>query len=276
METQNLFQHLYDENKALTETEIAELSTCHIIFIPSIFSKFIHLFVGKYFKPQTRFLKKHNLKNYSVLWSTELSCESMGKKIKSIADKHEKIMVITHSKGGIDFLTFMVDHPQYSHKLKGWLCLQAPIWGSKFADLLYSFLPMRYVFYFFVLLYGGEKKSVIQLTTKYRTDFIAKNKFEIEKILKRKDIIFIASSNKNKNSAYGIPLLLGNIYYHTNNTPADGLVALEDAAIGQVHIELSDVDHASTVLPSKQKNFSNLKASSAFFRILALNSKAGV
>lgn len=268
MKIQNIFQDFYDENKEFSNEEIAELKKCHILFIPGIFSKFIHVFIGNYFKPQVRFLKKHGLDNYSILWSTELSCEGMAEKIRAVADKHEKILVITHSKGGIDFLTFLVNHPNYHHKLKGWLSLQAPIWGSQFADLLYSNPLIRFVFYIAVIMYGGEKKAAIQLTTGYRKKFMEKHKEEIEKIGSKKNIFFLASSVKREKGNYIVPLFLGNLFYRRNNMESDGLVAMKNAGINGVDIELNEVDHATTVLPAKQNKFSNFKATNAFFKIL--------
>lgn len=276
MQTQSIFDHLYRENKELSEQEITELKDCHILFIPGIFSKFIHLFIGKYFKPQIKFLKKHGIDNYTILWSTELSCEGMAKKIKEVADRHKKILVITHSKGGIDFLTFLVNHPNYQEKLKGWLCLQAPIWGSQFADFLYANPLSRSFFKFTVVMYGGESKSAEQLTTHYRKNFMINNKAAIEDIVSRKNILFLASSVKSKKTSYGLPLMFGNLFYKKNKMHSDGLVEIESAAINRVDIRLDEVDHASTVLPAREKNFSNMKATSAFFRILILNAKSGI
>ena len=268
MSIQSLFQNFYSNKQKLNDTEVAELKNSHILFIPGIFSKFIHLFIGNYFHPQIKFLESHGITNYSILWSTELSCEAMSEKIKVVADAHEKILVVTHSKGGIDFLTFLVNNPTYKSKLRGWLCMQAPIQGSPFADFLFSYKIIRYPLYVPVLLFGGECRALEQLTSKYRKKFMKENNEQIDNILAQKNIIFLATSVELKSSPYAIPLLLGNIFYKNKNLMSDGLVAYQDAGINRVDISIHGVDHGTTVLPAKQNAFSNYKASRACFRTL--------
>ena len=48
---------------------------------------------------------------------------------------HRPTFVITHSKGGLDFLHMLVEHPELQRYIDGWIAFQAPFLGSPVADV---------------------------------------------------------------------------------------------------------------------------------------------
>ena len=97
----------------------------------------------------------------------------------------KKIMIVSHSKGGLDTLDALLDAPDlWGGKVLGWVALQAPFHGSPLADSAPSELND-------LLLgaVGGNGQSVEDLKTVTRAAYMRARKSRIEKLTGRIPVI---------------------------------------------------------------------------------------
>jgi pimeloyl-ACP methyl ester carboxylesterase len=93
----------------------------------------------------------------------------------------KKIVIVSHSKGGLDTLDALLDAPDlWGRKVLGWVALQAPFHGSPLADSARSELND-------LLLgaVGGNGQSVEDLKTVTRAAYMRARKDRIEKLTGR-------------------------------------------------------------------------------------------
>lgn len=111
-----------------------------ILFVPALFSG-VALTASRvrlvdYLTEQVRHLRDEGFEADIAEIDTADRVERNGEHLARIVEAHHRpTWVITHSKGGLDFLHALVERPDLKRFIDGWIAFQAPFWGSPVADI---------------------------------------------------------------------------------------------------------------------------------------------
>ena len=94
------------------------------------------------------------------------------------ADK--EVVLVTHSKGGLDTLDALLGAPDVWSKVRGWVAFQSPFYGSPLADS--TFAPINALL---LGALGGNAQSVEDLKVETRTRYMQARKGRIKRLTRQ-------------------------------------------------------------------------------------------
>ncbi len=123
-----------------------------------------------YFGPQMRWLEEQGVEYELVAVLTEQTTAHNARIIRKAIDSSKKeVLLITHSKGGLDTLAAMLQLQKRRglEKVRGWISVQSPFLGAPGADRvagnrLLHFWTTRFLEHSYV---GGSRHSITRMTT---------------------------------------------------------------------------------------------------------------
>lgn len=180
---------------------------------------------------------------------TEESVAENGRRLAAyIALSKRPVCIISHSKGGLDTLEFLLRAaPEYRRQVVCWVVFQSPFAGSPVADMVVEEGWTRTVTDPLLRALGGSEQSLDDLTVAVRSKYMSKNAKLIESIGKSTPIIVVASYVNGTRS----PSLHFAPTFHwlkDQGFENDGLVTIDSALLpGARFIVLPGFDHTDTV-----------------------------
>lgn len=176
-----------------------------------------------------------------------------------IKDSDKPVIILAHSKGGVDVLYGLTAHPEVQEKVAGWINYQVPFYGTKLCDYLTGNeiikAPLKLLL---VGIMGGQWSSMTSLCDKNMTAFHQKNQQKVKGLVQNMPIISLASTFEVNTPLEEIFLPLGerSAFSLLNRTlidlgegPNDGFTSVPSACLkGSECLVLSGIDHASLVV----------------------------
>ncbi|MFA6435201.1 MAG: hypothetical protein WCW52_10945 [Elusimicrobiales bacterium] len=93
------------------------------------------------------------------------------------------VIILGHSKGGLDSLEALIGRPDLRGKVRGFISIQSPYYGTPIADYVllgrHSLAPVSAAI---LTLMGGSLRSVQDMSVRHRRDYQYKNAAEIARI----------------------------------------------------------------------------------------------
>ena len=256
------------------EKEAVNFKDYKIIFLRGIFNNFVSnlaqtltrlgipLPPGKY-EPlvnDIKLLRSFGIDASLAPTKTEEAAYKNGLILARTIEKSDKpVIIISHSKGGVDALYGLTFYSHIHHKVAGWINLQAPIHGTRLADYflgnksLYS--PLKFLLEGIM---GGETKAFEDLTISNMEKFHRINKKKIAMIVKAFPVLSVGSKFDispvgldlfkplNQRSAFEI---LNRALIELGGGPNDGFTAITKTCLkGDYCLILDNIDHASLVV----------------------------
>lgn len=286
----------------LSSTQLQELRKYKVILVPGFLSDIVieignalggevkkHIQVGEYFDSQMKWLKDNAIEHERLNIESEATPEHNAKLIVNAIEStavDQKVILLTHSKGGVDTLLallsdFEVDHKTlrlkelWKSKVAGWISVQSAFGGSKIADIVLD-SPLLKALASSVLKHnGGSLDSLVSLTPEVRKQYLTDHQDSIELLLKNLPMInYVSYIEKNSGAKTGLwfsrDLLREKNYLHTRN---DGLVTQLSGILsangfyGDYIIE-ENVDHAVPVMPSNLLSFERERFTKTLFSMI--------
>src|SRR5262249_36019398 len=100
---------------------------------------------------------------------TEDGSEKNAKVIEeAILDSPFPVILLTHSKGGMDALTALVNNSSLIDRVKGVIAIQSPYLGTPVADYLEQTKPWNFMAHAILAIMGGSGESLKDLSTERR------------------------------------------------------------------------------------------------------------
>ncbi len=185
----------------LTEKDLNYLSKIEIILVPGIISESFSweddrgvfdfsFLTSEYFDSQLKLLKKkYGLNAYKIKASSKTVRETtltIAEKIEKAKNNNKKVMLITHSLGGIALLDYLLEsRPEDLEVIDGMMFLQVPFYGSPMASV---FLDNPYhadkwlkpILPFF----HTSMETIHYLTVETRIQFMKDNSDKFKQIIK--------------------------------------------------------------------------------------------
>lgn len=164
-----------------------------VIFVPGFISETIidldklnpGIPLGGYFNDQIGSLKNdHGVDASLFRTESEASVAENAERIAQALRKSDRrVILIGHSKGGLEILDALVHYPDIRPKVAGWIALQSPFFGSPLADLAYENKVLRLPSDLILQLLGGSDHCLHDMETKTRRRYFERYKGEIRKLL---------------------------------------------------------------------------------------------
>ncbi|MFG1484504.1 hypothetical protein [Halobacteriovorax sp. RZ-2] len=250
----------------MTQTEVKSLSSLTVVFLPGILSQSaiegsgqivnLSYFTGDYFRDYMELLEDHNVKFERIIVESEDPVSKNSKYIKSELDKIKgPLLIISHSKGGLEFLDVLINNPQVSKRVVGWVSMQSPYHGSVLADYFIQGSIKKTVMGWIFAVLGGDVTGMESVGTKMRSDYMQANATKIEKALENINLLqFITFINEQQGRETSLEISRNYIYKRVGRN--DGMVDLQSSLLKPYrHVVINDVDHLTTVLDQKNMDF---------------------
>lgn len=171
--------------------------------------------------------------------------------IRELEQAPGKVIIVGHSKGGLDTLEALLKRPDLRRKVFSVIAVQSPYMGSQVADLVLSNPVSSVPSSLLLALLGGSKQSLQNLSAKYREPYHARNEAAI-KSLTRQVPFYSYSTWKDDPFLPYIDTVFEVFrdYLQALGHKNDGLVPAYSAVLpGSKYIYLEGVDHLCTVMP---------------------------
>jgi hypothetical protein len=236
-----------------------------VVFLPGILSETaidgsrqplnFSLIVGDYFKDSMKWLTSQKIKNERIIVESEDTVDNNSKYIaKELRKIKGDVVVISHSKGGVEFLNVLLENEDIRKKTRGWIAMQTPFYGAYiadfFADTSIINIGTKWVFSFF----GGSIDGLKSLSPSVLVKFQRKNKSSIKEALKGINFLQYVTYIENEFGPES-PLESVRDLISLKKGRNDGLVEVSTAYIPFGNYIIEDgVDHLATVL-----NFKNVR-----------------
>ncbi|HEY8206717.1 MAG TPA: alpha/beta hydrolase [Myxococcaceae bacterium] len=174
--------------------------------------------------------------------SVKQNAETIRKAIEEATKDGSKVVLIGHSKGGVDAAAALAMHPELKEKVRAMVAIQSPFGGSPIAQDIESTPIIRPLVNGVVSeLFRGDPKSVKDLTYDAREKFLAKYPLPTDV-----PSVCVATSRLSPTSILGSSEGYMKARY---GFPSDGLVNPADAVIPGSHVvRLNDMDHAESTV----------------------------
>lgn len=204
-----------------------------------------------YFRTQLKRLRAAGLTIELAPVNTEASvAKNAAALTRLVAEDERPICFISHSKGGLDTLEFLLSASlETRERVACWVAFQSPFHGSPIADLAAGSKPLRTVADPLAKLLGGSGQSLIDLTVAVRRPYMMKHDDAVRAILGK--VPFLAVVTRIDTPSLTLPTLYMRPAFDwmtAQGIPNDGLVPVASAIMpGARYIVIPGLDHADTV-----------------------------
>lgn len=206
-----------------------------------------------YFHPAKRHLRRLGLHVHLLEIGTDASVATNAEAVRdavvrSFARHERPVVLVGHSKGGVDALAALALYPEIVPEVRGVVAMQSPYAGTPIADDVEACPGLRIATGVVVGgLLMGSPRSVADLTYERRRAFIAAHPLP-----PGVPVVSLATSRA---PAFGQVLQASSTYLAKQyGLPSDGLVVPDDGVVpGSRTVRLDDMSHAEAVLRDRIK-----------------------
>ncbi len=254
------------------QSDYKELDPYKVIFVPGIWSKLYPKlisyarFLGLNFSEDTLVSFADQMKFFDELGieyevapiNTSNGCQSNSKVLANlITNSPKKVLLISHSKGGVDILHALSSNPEIAEKIHGWISFQAPFYGTPMVNMFGSLPITRFI---------TELQSLTCLEPEFRMNFLRETNGKLKNILTKIRMITVASSLDKKEVNEFKDLIEEKFFYFNESLfrstlnllkaypfylDSDGLVPVSSACFASTShkcLVLDSLDHAGPVM----------------------------
>jgi hypothetical protein len=233
------------------------------LIVPNRNSVLRALRVGEYFNEQRKWLQANKIQVQTAVIDSEDTVAENGADLALLIEAAKKpLIIVSHSKGGMETLEALLQRPELRPKVKLWISLQTPFAGSEVADFVYSHESLRSASRKLLEdCWDGNLDSLKEMQTNLRLQYMHRNYIAIEKLSSEVRIIAVGSSIKEKGAPGGLPAMLPlvEIMNSRGAGPNDGLVSLFSSKLPGARFQfIPQMDHADPVMPFPGRTYDRL------------------
>ncbi len=253
------FEAVFTAGKDFSPSELSRLRGMRLLFVPGFMSNLASdsgylpnlPFMPEYFGRQIAYLRGRGLDCRLVDIESETSIYANARKvIKEIEQAPGKVLIVGHSKGGLDTLEALLKRPDLRRKVHAVIAVQSPFFGSPVADLMLSGPTLSVPSSLLLDMLGGSRQSLRNLSVKYRRGYHREREAEIRKLTAQVPFYSYSTWKDDSFLPYLDTVFEGFRDYMLGlGLKNDGLVPAESAVLpGSRYVYLSGTDHLCTVL----------------------------
>ncbi len=141
-ESQSFYNYFYNEDFTLSERSLSQLRDHEVILVPGFLAEWVEGVHG-YFEPLRNWLTEHGISHQTVQTrSDQNSAVNVETIRKTIMKSSRKVLLMAHSRGGLESLMALVEHPALRSKVNGVVFVQSPFHGTWVADAVYEWCKL--------------------------------------------------------------------------------------------------------------------------------------
>lgn len=173
-----------------------------ILFVPALFGGVAmtasRLKLVDYLTEQVRHLRDEGFDAEIAEVDTADRVERNGEHLARIVEAHHRpTWVITHSKGGLDFLHALMLRPDLTRFIDGWIAFQAPFWGSPVADVACGSARAGRISGRALKLVGRNLDLIADLRTDQRAAYMDQRIVQVSAIARDVPVMCVATTSGN-------------------------------------------------------------------------------
>ncbi|MCX5784154.1 MAG: hypothetical protein NTX59_00540 [Elusimicrobia bacterium] len=249
---------------------VKKLKKYKVIFVPGFLSDVdpsqlhipgIALKSAQHFEEQMKWLQASGMEYERLSMTSESSVKANSAIVSTaIRASSRPVILIGHSKGGLDTLEALISDRGLLKKVKGFVSLQSPFFGSPVADYVISNNNLNNLAATLLLSMGGNRDSMVNLTCADRKPYMAANAAAIADITATIPVIAVATWKDPVPGQVDTALEPVRDLLLVQGMRNDGVVPVDSALLpGANFVKLSGLDHGVTVSPSSYINFDRVK-----------------
>ncbi len=171
-----------------------------ILFVPAVLSgialKASRLRLVEYLTHQVRQLRDEGFEADIAQIDTGATVGHNADRLAEIIVAHHRpTWVVTHSKGGLDFLHMLVTHPEALRFIDGWISFQAPFMGSPIADVASAGKRARKISGAALKVLGSDLAAIEDLRTDLRARYMDEHAARIARLADEIAIMCVATTS---------------------------------------------------------------------------------
>ncbi len=266
-----------DADTRFDAAAVEKLQKYRIIFVPGFLSDVdpsqlpipgLALKPPQHFEEQMDWLKVSGVEHERLNMTSESSVRENSAIVSAaIRTSSRPVILIGHSKGGLDALEALISDRSLLEKVRGFVTLQSPFFGSPVADYVTSNTNLYDLASGLLLAMGGNKDSMINLTCADRKPYMADNAGAIAEITAAIPVISVATWKDSVHGQVDTALEPVRDLLLVQGIRSDGVVPVDSVLLpGADLIKLPGLDHGATVSPSRYIKFDRVR----FFKALLL------
>lgn len=241
------------------------LSPYRILYVPGFLSDPSDLFKSRYFREQLDELGAVGLKrgeDFVRLASAHgyngetTETENARAVARMIEASPRPLLVVSHSKGSLEMLIALVDHPELREKIAAWFSIQGAFGGSPVADSVTAKDWSRNAMRAILAIFSGSLEALMGLKTDRRQDYLRENDSEIRAVMNTVPLLAYRSHAPTESMHWSLRKVRDNFGAGLLEGANDGLMPLELAVLpGAYPITEAGPDHIDPVIASGERPF---------------------
>lgn len=293
------FLSVYHQKKEFTQKELNRLKQYDIYFIPGILAESLvrddnrssvdlSYITKDYFSEQIKLLQnKYKLRAFRLSTSSynvEETQQNIRNAVYNAQQKNRKVLLVSHSLGGLALLEELVKNPQIQEGVAGIAFLQSPFFGSHLADVLKN--PpyhLERVLHPLLPYLNISMNTIDYVAPESRTAFMNNHKAQIQNLINKVPLYTFSSSVPANRSALK-PLIdimtdgcfkgvhfgcISEVFYHGPYDESDGFIPVKSSFIpGADFVFLKNVDHAEIILKFPFEDYEKEHLTTTWLRVL--------
>lgn len=254
------FGDIFGAGRDFSPAELSRLRGMRVLLVPGFMSNLATPakssrglpFLPGYFTGQRDYLRSRGVDCRVVDIESETGIYDNARKIvKELEQAPGKVIIVGHSKGGLDTLEALLKRPDLRRKVHAVIAVQSPFLGSHIADLVLSNSATSVPSALLLDLLGGSKQSLQNLSVKYREAYHRRNAADIKKLAGQVPFYSYATWKEDPFLPYIDTVFeVFRDYLRALGHKNDGLVPAYSAVLpGSRYVYMEGVDHLCTVMP---------------------------
>ncbi len=225
---------------------------------------------GQYFDEQMEWLKSIGVEYQRVEMVYEAPIQVNAKVVAAaIAASAKPVVIIAHSKGGLDSLDALITDKALIAKVRGIVTFQTPYYGSPVADYIMTHSVLGELALKVLLRMGGTNEAMVNLGTAERVGYLKNNAQSITEITSALPVLTLATWKDRVPGKFDTSLKFLRDIMLERGIKSDGVVPLDSAVLpGADFVKLEGLDHGVTVRPSKTITLDRIKLTKAFLMMV--------
>jgi hypothetical protein len=164
--------------------------------------------------------------------------------LEKLQSSNRYVLLIGHSKGGLEILETLLRHPEFHGNILGIITYQSPFKGSPLSDYFLKLKKFHKVLPLTDALFEANIKTIIDLSTDYRHEYLETNKNEIQELVEK--IPFVSVGARIKGSPFFPRFFARKVFEDVTET--DGIVPASSAHLeGTYYYCMENASHTDLV-----------------------------
>ncbi len=233
------------------------------LVVPGLYTERYPFYMNDIFARMTAEGLDHRMVPIDTDQGVQRNAEDIRQTILSETEGGRRVVLIGHSKGGVDFASALALYPELRPKVRAVLTLQAPWLGTPIADLIDNQGILGRAHRLVVEgPFQGDARGLLDLRMNARAEFVESHPWPEEV-----PAVCLATSLKAWTSALSVT----NALLAADHGPTDGFVPVRYALLpGCDAVLLREIDHGGPVLPSPIGTSAHLASGDLIVALLTL------